>query len=114
MTGNRKLGWLMLMTGIIGWLASGILALEKLAMLKDPNHTTVCDVNPWISCGPVMQRWQSSVFGFPNTAGAVPGPEKVARIPGGSGWIIVALMYVAVVASIFFAFIQVFAGTSGF
>jgi uncharacterized membrane protein len=194
MTGNRQLGWLMLVTGIIGWLASGVLVLEKLAMLRDPNHTTVCDVNPWISCGQVMQRWQSSVFGFPNmfigvvafaiiitvgmallsgatfarwywlglqtgvtlgfvfvvwlwsqalydihvlcpfcmivwaamiplfvwvtlrniTAGAVPVPEKVARVLGDSGWIIVALMYVAVVATIFFAFVQVFAGTSGF
>jgi len=33
---------------------------------------------------------------------------------GDSGWIIVALIYVGVIASIFFAFIQVFAGTSGF
>ena len=51
MTRNRPLGWLMVVTGIIGWLASGTLVLEKLEVLKDPNHTTVCDVNPWISCG---------------------------------------------------------------
>jgi uncharacterized membrane protein len=56
----------MVITGAIGWLASGTLVLEKLEVLKDPNHTTVCDVNPWISCGQVMQTWQSSVFGFPN------------------------------------------------
>ena len=55
MTRDRPLGWLMVITGVVGWLASGTLVLEKLEVLKDPNHTTVCDVNPWISCGQVMQ-----------------------------------------------------------
>ena len=66
MTRDRPFAWLMLITGVIGWLASGALVLEKLEVLKDPNHVTVCDVNPWISCGQVMQTPQSSVFGFPN------------------------------------------------
>lgn len=194
MTRDRPLGWLMVITGIIGWLASGTLVLEKLEVLKDPNHTTVCDVNPWISCGQVMQTWQSSLFGFPNmfigivafaiaitvgmsllagasfarwywlglqagvtlgfafvvwlwsqalyvihilcpfcmvvwaamiplfvwvtirniSAGVIPVPANAARILVDSGWIITALLYVAVIATIFFAFIQVFAGTSGF
>lgn len=194
MTRNRPLGWLLVVTGVVGWLASGTLVLEKLEVLKDPNHTTVCDVNPWISCGQVMQTWQSSLFGFPNmfigivafaititvgmallaganfahwywlglqagvtlgfgfvvwlwsqalyvihilcpfcmivwaamiplfvwvsirniSAGVIPVPAKAARILGDSGWIITALLYVAVIATIFFAFIQVFAGTSGF
>ncbi len=55
-----------MITGIVGWLASGALVLEKLEVLKDPNHVTACDINPWVSCGAVMQTWQSSVFGFPN------------------------------------------------
>ncbi|ADX73410.1 putative membrane protein [Pseudarthrobacter phenanthrenivorans Sphe3] len=194
MTRNRPLGWLMVITGVVGWLASGALVLEKLEVLKDPNHTTVCDVNPWISCGQVMQTWQSSLFGFPNmfigivafaititvgmsllagatfarwywlglqagvtlgfafvvwlwsqalyvihilcpfcmvvwaamiplfvwvtirniSAGVIPVPSTAARVLGDSGWIITALLYVAVIATIFFAFIQVFAGTSGF
>jgi uncharacterized membrane protein len=194
MARNRPFGWLLVITGIVGWLASGALVLEKLAVLKDPSHVTACDVNPWISCGQVMQTWQSSVFGFPNmfigivafaititvgmallsgatfarwywlglqagvtlgfafvvwlwsqalysihilcpfcmivwaamiplfvwttvrniTAGVIPMPAGAARILGDSGWIITALLYVAVVATIFFAFIQVFVGTSGF
>ncbi|UZX03641.1 vitamin K epoxide reductase family protein [Arthrobacter sp. CDRTa11] len=194
MARNRPFGWLLVITGAIGWLASGILVLEKLEVLKDPNHTTVCDVNPWISCGQVMQTPQSSVFGFPNmfigivafaviittgmallaganfarwywlglqagvtlgfafvvwlwfqalyeihilcpfcmvvwaamiplfvwvtvrniTQGAIPVPAGAARIVGESGWIVTALLYVAVIATIFFAFIQVFVGTSGF
>ena len=66
MTRDRPFAWLLLITGVVGWLASGTLVLEKLEVLKDPKHVTVCDVNPWISCGQVMQTPQSSVFGFPN------------------------------------------------
>lgn len=193
-TRTRPFGWLLVITGVVGWLASGVLVLEKLEVLKDPNHTTVCDVNPWISCGQVMQTWQSSVFGFPNmfigivafavvitigmallagatfarwywiglqvgvtlgfafvvwlwsqalyvinilcpfcmvvwaamiplfvwvtirniTAGVIPVQANAAKILGDSGWVITALLYVAVIATIFFAFIQVFAGTSGY
>ncbi|MEO5314411.1 vitamin K epoxide reductase family protein [Pseudarthrobacter sp. CC12] len=193
LTRDKPLGWLLVITGVIGWLASGALVLEKLEVLKDPGYKTVCDVNPWISCGQVMQTWQSSVFGFPNMfigivafaviittgmallsgatfapwywaglqAGVTLGfafvvwlwsqalysihilcpfcmivwaamiplfvwvtarnithriikvPARASRIIGESGWIITALLYLAVTASIFFAFIQVFTGTSG-
>ena len=63
---DRPFAWLLLDTGVIGWLASGALVLEKLQVLKDPNHVTACDLNPWVSCGSVMKTPQSSVFGFPN------------------------------------------------
>lgn len=191
---NKNLGWLMVITGAVGWLASGILVLEKLEKLKDPDHVTVCDVNPFVSCGEVMETWQSNLFGFPNmfigivafamiiaigmallagatfarwywvglqvgvtlgfafvswlwsqalydirilcpfcmvvwaamiplfvwmtvrniTAGVIRVPAKAAKVIGDSGWIVVALLYVGVIASIFFAFIHVFAGTSGY
>jgi uncharacterized membrane protein len=194
MTRDRPFAWLLLITGVVGWLASGALVLEKLEVLKDPSHVTVCDVNPWISCGQVMQTPQSSVFGFPNmfigivafaviittamgmlagakfarwywlglqagvtlgfafvvwlwsqalyaihilcpfcmvvwaamiplfvwvtvrnvSHGVLQMPAGPARILGDSGWIITALLYVAVIATIFFAFIQVFIGTSGY
>lgn len=74
--------------------------IPSISPAVDTNHTIVCDVNPWIS-------WALRNI----TAGTLPVPERGARMLGDSGWIIVALMYVA--ATIFFAFIQVFAGTSG-
>jgi uncharacterized membrane protein len=194
MVRDRPFAWLLLATGAIAWLASGALVLEKLQVLIDPNHTTACDINPWVSCGSVMKTPQSSVFGFPNmfigivafaviitTAmaifagakfarwywiglqtgvtlgfifivwlwsqalyvihilcpfcmvvwacmiplfvfvtirnvvhGAIPAPARLAKILGEYGWIISALLYVAVIASIFFAFINVFIGTSGY
>ena len=57
---------LLLVTGIIGWIASAILVLERLQLYKDPDHVTSCDINPWVSCGQVMGTWQSELFGFPN------------------------------------------------
>ncbi|MFJ4207476.1 vitamin K epoxide reductase family protein [Paenarthrobacter sp. NPDC089675] len=194
MVRDKPFAWLLLVTGVIGWLASGALVLEKLQQLQDPNHITVCDVNPWISCGAVMKTWQSSLFGFPNmfigivafaviittavgllsgarfargywlglqagvtlgfvfvvwlwsqalyvinvlcpfcmvvwaamipmfvwvtirniTHGVIKAPPALAKLLGDSGWIIVALLYVAVIATIFFAFLHVFAGTSGY
>lgn len=185
---DKPFAWLLLVTGVIGWLASGALVLEKLEVLKDPNHVTVCDVNPWISCGAVMQTPQSSVFGFPNmfigivafaviittamgllagarfsrgywlglqagvtlgfvfvvwlwsqalyvinvlcpfcmvvwaamiplfvwvtirnvTSGVIKAPPAVVKLLSGSGWIIVALLYVAVIATIFFSFMHLF------
>ncbi|KUM39095.1 vitamin K epoxide reductase family protein [Arthrobacter sp. EpRS71] len=189
---DRPFALLLLITGVIGWLASGALVLEKLEVLKDPNHVTVCDVNPFVSCGAVMQTPQSSVFGFPNmfigivafaviittamgilagakfsrgywlglqagvtlgfafvvwlwsqalyvihvlcpfcmvvwaamiplfvwvtirnvTTGVIKAPPAVVKVLSGYGWIIVALLYVAVIATIFFSFIHLFVASS--
>ncbi len=62
----RAFGLLLLATGITGWIAAAILILEKLQLLQDPDHATSCDITPWVSCGQVMETWQSELFGFPN------------------------------------------------
>ncbi|MGV0108953.1 vitamin K epoxide reductase family protein [Arthrobacter sp. CP30] len=59
-------GAMLIITGITGWVAAGILILEKLELYRDPDHVTSCDINPWVSCGQVMETWQSELFGFPN------------------------------------------------
>ncbi len=63
---QKPFAFLLLTTGIIGWLAAAILVLERLALYQDPDRVTSCDLNPWVSCGRVMQTWQSELFGFPN------------------------------------------------
>ncbi len=63
---HRPFGVVLLVTGAVGWIASAILVLERLALYEDPGHTTSCDINPWVSCGRVMGTWQSELFGFPN------------------------------------------------
>lgn len=64
--GHRPFAMLLVATGAIGWIASGILVLERLALYEEPGHITSCDINPWVSCGRVMDTWQSELFGFPN------------------------------------------------
>ena len=63
---HRPFALLLLVTGVIGWIASAILVLERLELYRDPDHVTSCDINPWVSCGQVMGTWQSELFGFPN------------------------------------------------
>jgi uncharacterized membrane protein len=188
MTRTRPYAWLLLVTSVVGWFASGELVLEKLEKLVNPAHTTICDVNPWVSCGEVMSTWQSSLFGFPNmfigivafavtttvamallsgaafgrwfwiglqtgvtlgfvfvvwlwsqalyaigilcplcmivwammipmfvwttirnlAHGVVPAPARVSRGLADWGWVIVAVLYVGVIATIFFRFLHMF------
>lgn len=57
--------WLLL-TGAVGAVASFLLLYERVQLWNNPDHVTSCDVNPWVSCGEVMQSWQATTFGFPN------------------------------------------------
>lgn len=52
--------------GIIGLIASFVLAVEEFHLLKDPAVVLSCSFNLVLNCSTVMQTWQASVFGFPN------------------------------------------------
>lgn len=58
--------WLLTGGGFLGLLASFVLTLEKIEVLKDPNYVPTCNVNPIIACGSVINTTQASAFGFPN------------------------------------------------
>lgn len=62
----RLLPRLLLAGGAIGLVASFVLAVEKIALLKDPGYVPTCSINPVLSCGSIMRTWQAEVFGFPN------------------------------------------------
>lgn len=62
----RGLGWLYLISGSLGFLASAALMLEKLAKLANPGYIPTCSLNPIVSCGSVMDSPHAAVFGFPN------------------------------------------------
>lgn len=64
--GQATAGWVILFGGLLGLFGSFSLLYEKFAKLSDPNHTISCDINPWISCGSVMETPQAALFGFPN------------------------------------------------
>jgi uncharacterized membrane protein len=190
MTRRKPFGLLLLVTGVVSWLAAGWLVLERLELYKNPNAVTSCDINPWISCGSVMRTSQAAIFGFPNPLigvfafaviittgmvllagarlarwywvglqvgvtlgmvmiawlwfqalyvisvlcpycmvvwammiplfvwttvrnlvhGVIPAPAGLVRFVSEWAWVLIGLLYLGVVASIFFRFINVFLG----
>ena len=63
---NKSLFSVMLGFGIVGLIASFVLAVEEFHLLKDPTTPLSCSFNLVLNCSTVMQSWQASVFGFPN------------------------------------------------
>jgi uncharacterized membrane protein len=63
----RVLPWVLIICGIIGILASFAITTEKFDLLKNPHYQPICNLNPIISCGSVMQSKQANAFGFMNT-----------------------------------------------
>lgn len=59
-------GLLLIVSSVIGFLASFSLSAEKYEKLENPNVVLSCDLNPFFSCGSVMERPESELFGFPN------------------------------------------------
>ncbi|MER6073195.1 vitamin K epoxide reductase family protein [Streptomyces sp. NPDC001817] len=66
MGGSRGFGLLLVLAGAAGLLASWVITLDEFKLLKNPNFTPGCSLNPVVSCGSVMKSAQASVFGFPN------------------------------------------------
>jgi len=58
---------LMTIGGAIGVVAAFLQTLEKLTLLKHAHQALTCDINSVFSCSNVLNAWQSSVFGFPNS-----------------------------------------------
>lgn len=64
---QKFLPYILLIGGIIGFLASFILMIDTIKVLQNPGYAPSCNINPIISCGSVMKTDQSSVFGFSNS-----------------------------------------------
>ncbi|MEZ0384989.1 vitamin K epoxide reductase family protein [Mycobacterium sp. pW045] len=81
--------WLTLIAGVIGLAASVTLTVEKIRLLTDAAYVPSCNLNPVLSCGPVMATPQASVVGFPNpllgivafTVVVVTGVLAVTKVP---------------------------------
>ncbi|WP_116410811.1 vitamin K epoxide reductase family protein [Subtercola boreus] len=56
----------LVIAGLIGWIASFALTLEKIETLVNPNYVPSCNISVLVSCGPNMASPQGSLFGFPN------------------------------------------------
>jgi uncharacterized membrane protein len=53
--------------GLIGMLAAFLQTTEKITLLTHKDALLTCDLNSVFSCTNVLNAWQSSVFGFPNS-----------------------------------------------
>ena len=60
------LGILSILAGLIGWFASFELLTERIHSLVDLSYVPACNVNILVTCGPNMESWQGSLFGFSN------------------------------------------------
>lgn len=67
---QKQNNWLfgtVLVCASVGLLASFVLSVEKLELLKNPDTVLSCSINVVLNCASVMKTWQAAVFGFPNS-----------------------------------------------
>ncbi len=63
---GRRTGWVMVVAGVVGWLASFRLTVDDWRLLRDPAYRPPCNISPVVNCGSVMSSPQGSLFGFPD------------------------------------------------
>jgi uncharacterized membrane protein len=69
----KLLARIFVIAGAVGWFASVALLVERVQSLQDPTKNPSCDISPFVSCGALFDRWQASLFGFPNALLGVAG-----------------------------------------
>ena len=62
----RGLAALLAVGGLIGLIASFVLTLDKLELLKNPDFIPACDLGSIVSCSNVMKSDQATIFAFMN------------------------------------------------
>jgi uncharacterized membrane protein len=72
--------FILIISGVLALLASSLLTIEQMAVLKDPSYQPLCSLNPILSCGSVMNTDQASVFGFTNSLLGVMGYAVILTI----------------------------------
>lgn len=60
-------GAMMLTGGLIGFVASFLLTIDKIKLLKDSQFVPSCNISETLNCKSVMLSDQAEVFGFPNS-----------------------------------------------
>jgi len=63
---QKSYPYILIIGSIIGLLASFVLMLNTINLIKNPNIDLPCDISPFVSCTSVSNAWQSQIFGFPN------------------------------------------------
>jgi uncharacterized membrane protein len=66
-TNQKNLYMTMTISAIVGLIASFWQMIEKIAILTAPTEPLSCNINAIFNCSNILNVWQSSVFGFPNS-----------------------------------------------
>ena len=113
--GPSRLGWgLVLVIGsAIGFLAAMILTIDRIRLLTDPQVALICDISPFVTCGPVMSSAAGALFGFPNPllgiAGfAIAGTTGMVLLAGArlARWYLVCFEIGCLAAAVFITWLQ--------
>lgn len=64
---NNRTFLVILIFSILSLFASFMLTIDHFAILQNSSTKLNCSINLVLNCSTVMQTWQSSLFGFPNT-----------------------------------------------
>ncbi len=63
----KNFALVLLVAGSIGLSAATILTLEKIEIIKNPDHITSCSISPVVACSPIIDSDQATAFaGIPN------------------------------------------------
>lgn len=77
---KEPLKWILIIGGVIGFIAAFIIMQEKLAVLNNPAYVPSCSLNPIISCGSVLRSSQAEAFGFSNPLLGIAGFAVIITI----------------------------------
>jgi uncharacterized membrane protein len=108
-------GWALLLVigSAIGFLAAMILTIDRFRLLTDPKVALVCDISPFVTCGPVMSSAAGALFGFPNPllgiAGfAIAGTTGMVLLAGArlARWYLVCFEIGCLAAAVFITWLQ--------
>lgn len=110
---SRRWGLLLVIGSALGWLAAMWLTVDRFVLLSNPDATFVCDVSPFVACGPVMSSAAGALFGFPNPllgiAGfAITGTLGVMVASGvrPPRWVLAGLQVAVLAAGVFISWLQ--------
>lgn len=111
--GSRGWGLLLVIGSTIGFLAAMILTIDRIRLLSNPEVALVCDISPFVTCGPVMSSKAGALFGFPNPllgiAGfAIAGTTGMVLIAGArlARWYLVCFEVGCLLAGVFITWLQ--------
>ena len=110
-------GWMLLICGGIGLLASFMLTIEYFHNLADPSAQLLCDLSVFVTCQPAMNSTAGAILGFPNvilglvcfTVAVVSGVLLVARVKL-PNWYFIGLQLGLIGAAVLITYLQWFSG----